>query len=56
MDKKKQILKQLRFASKLLKEISKEHKSGNFFRFGKFAYSVQSNEVERLTNLLKKYN
>jgi hypothetical protein len=50
---KKQIQKQLKFACKLLKEISNEHEAGNFSRFGQLAYAVQSDEVKRLTYLLK---
>ena len=52
---KKQIEKQLKFASKLLNEISKEHKTGNYFRFGKHAYEVQLKEYERLKKLYEKH-
>lgn len=52
---KKQIEKQLKFASKLLQEISLEHKKGNFLRFGKFAYDIQLKEYNRLKELYEKY-
>jgi len=52
---KKQIQKQLKFASKLLQEISREHKKGNYYRFGYLAYDVQLKEYERLKALYEKH-
>ena len=51
---KKQIEKQLKFACKLLKEISQQHKQGNYLKFGHFALEIQWNECNRLKKLHEK--
>ena len=54
MDNKKQMLKQLKFAKKLMLEIKSEHDKEHFLRFGKFAYDIQRKEYLRLKKLYEK--
>jgi hypothetical protein len=53
MNKKEQIIKQLKFAKKLLLQIQKEHKKENYLRYGKFAFDVQLKEYKRLEKIYK---
>jgi hypothetical protein len=50
--KEKQIKKQLQYALSILKDIEIAY-AAKSLRYGKFAYDIQLNEINRLRNLMK---
>lgn len=52
---KKQLLKQYKFASELLRKIKLERKQQSL-KYGEFAVEVQQNEVNRLLGLINNKN